>query len=279
MTNFNNVRIFADKIRLETCKEYIAYGAGHIGGCMSITDTLAVLFYDKMRIDPKNPDWDGRDYFAMSKGHAGPAYYAALALKGFFPLDLLKTLNQDGTILATHANHNYIPGADCTTGSLGQGASQAVGIAWGLKVQHKDNRVYCVIGDGEANEGQVWEVVQFARGKNLDNFVLFVDDNKKQLDGAVQDINLYMDFEKIFKAFGWHTQKIDGGDVEQISKAIDIANNEKGSPSVIILDTIKGKGIPFLETSANCHHVNCDEKFIENIKPLMDKWEAETYEG
>jgi transketolase len=216
---------------------------------MSIADLLALLYYHKMNVDPSNPRWEGRDYLVVSKGHAGPVVYATLASKGYFPLDWLKTLNQGGTKLPSHCDRILTPGIDMTAGSLGQGFSAAAGIALGLKMDGKPNQVYAVIGDGESNEGQIWEAAMFAAAKGITNLIAFTDYNKQQLDGYVKDILDLGYLAAKWKAFGWFTQEVDGHDIEALDKAIDAARNQPGEkrPAMIIMHTIKGKGCNFAE--------------------------------
>ena len=251
--------IFAAEIRLETFREMATLGFGHIGGAMSIADVLAVLYGGTMKIDPKRPDWEERDYFSLSKGHAGPAVYAALALKGFFPKDKLKTLNQSGTKLQSHCSRIHTPGIDLTTGSLGQGISTASGAALASRILGGENYAYCIVGDGECDEGQIWEAVLFAAHQKLDHFILFVDENKMQLDGPVADICDMGDIGEKFSAFNWHVQTVDGHSVSAIHQAIEVAKATAGQPSVIILQTVKGKGCLLAEEAAakgqGIHHM------------------------
>lgn len=271
----NELQRFATKIRLATMEQFEARGFGHAGGSLSLADLLAVLYGNTMKIDPKKPDWDERDYFVLSKGHAGPALYATLALKGYFPVEELKTLNEPNTNLPSHPDRNKTVGVDISTGSLGQGISQAAGVALGFKVQNKPNRVYSAIGDGESNEGQVWEAILFANQRKLDNLIVFVDNNGKQLDGCTKDICDMGDFSKKFEAFGWYAQDIDGHDVEQIYDAIEKAKTMKGKPTAIILNTIKGKGVKFVEDMFLNHHINLTkeqaQQGIEELKAQLDK--------
>lgn len=251
---------FATQIRLETLKEIKNLGFGHIGGAMSVVETLAVLYGKVMRVDPKNPRWEDRDWLIMSKGHAGPALYAALALKGFFPLEELMTLNKPGTNLPSHCDRNLTTGVDMTTGSLGQGISTAIGIALGNKLDGRDSYVYLIVGDGEINEGQIWEGALFAPNHRLDNLIMFVDDNKKQLDGYTRDINDLGVISEKFASFNWDVYDVDGSDIEQIYETIEKAKKVKGKPSAIILDTVKGQGIKFVEETMNNHHMRFSEK-------------------
>ncbi len=260
------LRRFAAEIRLETLKEVATRGFGHLAGSLSVVDLLAVLYGKEMRYDPKNPDWDGRDVLVMSKGHAGPAVYASLALKGFFSMEMLKTLNQPGTKLPSHCDRKLTPGIDMTTGSLGQGTSTAMGMALGFKLDKKDNRVYLVVGDGECNEGQVWEAALFAAQQKLDNLILFVDDNGKQLDGYTDDILALGAIDKKFEEFGFFAQSIDGNSVEELVAAIDKAKATKGKPSCIVLKTIKGKGLSELEDMLLNHHIQIGADFAERAE-------------
>lgn len=246
---------FATQIRLEAMHEFRALGFGHVGGSMSIVETLAVLYGGVMNIDPKNPRWKERDWLVMSKGHAGPALYATLALKGFFPLAELLTLNQAKTNLPSHCDRNRTPGVDMTTGSLGQGMSTAVGVAVGNRLDGRKNYTYLVLGDGECNEGQVWEGALFAGHRKLSNLIAFVDYNKKQLDGYTKDICDLGDVAAKFAQFNWFTQDIDGHDVGQIYAAIEKAKAQQQQPSVIVLNTIKGKGCSFAEDVFLNHHM------------------------
>jgi transketolase len=255
---------FAAEIRLETVKEVGTRGFGHLGGALSVADVLAVLYTDVMKIDPKRPDWEDRDQLVMSKGHAGPSLYATLALKGYFPMDWLKTLNQPGTRLPSHCDKKLTPGIDMTTGSLGQGVSTAIGLALSQKMDERDSRTWLITGDGELDEGQCWEGALFAPNHDLDNLIWFVDFNKKQLDGRTAEISDLRDIAAKFAAFGWHTQRIDGGDTAAIKDAIDKAIAEKGTPSCIVLDTIKGAGVPCIEEIELNHHIPIEGEFLEN---------------
>jgi transketolase len=268
------LEIFALKIRIETLKEIGGLGFGHIGGAMSIVDTLAVLYGGVMNIDPKDPNWEDRDWLVVSKGHAGPAVYAALALRGYFPLEELKTLNTPGTHFPSHCDRNLTIGIDMTTGSLGQGASLAVGVAFGNRMDSRSSTTYLVLGDGECQEGQVWEAAMFAAQHKLDNLIAFVDDNKQQLDGYTRNINDLIDVRLKFESFGWHAQRVDGSNVSDIYDAITTAKMEKGKPSVIVLDTVKGKGCTYAEGVLDNHHmVVSKEQSEEALKALEEKLE------
>ncbi|HHV10685.1 MAG TPA: transketolase [Clostridiales bacterium] len=264
------LKIFAINIRMETVRAMGTLGFGHLGGALSIADTIAVLYGGAMKIDPKNPKWEDRDWLVSSKGHAGPAIYAALALKGYFPVEELLTLNKPGTHFPSHCDRNLTTGIDMTTGSLGQGASTSVGVALGHKYQKKNNYTYLILGDGETQEGQVWEAVSFAGARKLDNLIAFVDNNKQQLDGFTRNIHDTLDFKAKFESFGWHAIDVDGSDVVQIYEAIEAAKLEKGKPTVIVLDTVKGKGVSFVEGKEKNHHVEISkEQMAQGLAELQ----------
>lgn len=268
------LKTLALKIRMETIKEIGNLGFGHLGGALSIVDTLAVLYGGVLKIDPQNPQWEERDWLICSKGHAGPAIYAALGLKGYFPMEELLTLNKPQTHFPSHCDRNLTTGIDMTTGSLGQGSSLAVGVALGHRLDKKNNYTYLILGDGEIQEGQVWEAALYAAQAKLDNLITFIDYNKKQLDGYTKDINDLGDIRGKFASFGWHTQEIDGSNVTEIYEAIAKAKAEKGKPSAIVLNTIKGKGWSFAEnTFANHHMTLSQEQMKEALAKLEQKLE------
>ena len=249
------LRKFASEIRLETLKEFKHLGFGHVGGSMSIVEILAVLYGGQLKHDPTELDWEDRDRLILSKGHAGPALYAALALRGFFPHDLLKTLNQPGTSLPSHCDRNKTPGVDATTGSLGQGLSCGVGITLGGRLDKKDYYTYVILGDGELNEGQNWEAAMFASHYNLSRLIAIIDCNGKQLDGTTEEILDLKDIALKFKAFGWNTIDVnDGHDVSKIWCAIDKAKQSTKKPTAIIIHTVKGKGCTYSEFLCMNHH-------------------------
>ena len=262
---------FANDIRIETLRELGHLGFGHIGGAMSIVELLAVLYGKVMNVDPENPKWEERDWLVISKGHAGPALYATLALKGFFPKDWLYTLNQGGTRLPSHCDRNLTPGVDMTTGALGQGISTGMGVALGLKMKDKKNYVYVVIGDGESQEGQVWEAALFGGNANLDNLIVFVDYNRQQLDGYVDNINSLGLLTDKWEAFGWHVQEVDGHDINEIYTAIQEAKMVKNKSHVIVMHTIKGKGCNFAEGVELNHHMHFTKEEIENAIEELEK--------
>lgn len=248
----------AKEIRKLTIEEIGTLGSGHIGGAMSIADLLALLYFHRMKVDPKQPRWAERDQLVVSKGHSGPAVYAALALKGFFPQDWLSTLNKGGTKLPSHCDRNLTPGVDMTTGSLGQGFSAAIGIALGLRIDARASTVYTIIGDGESDEGQIWEGALFAGSQKLSNLVAFTDYNKQQLDGFTKDIIDLGDLAAKWAAFGWFAQTVDGHDIAALDAAIEKALAQKEKPSMIVMNTIKGKGCNFAEGVEKNHSMAFD---------------------
>ena len=253
------------EIRIGIVEEIQARGFGHIGGSLSLADALAVLYGAVMRYDSQNPKWPDRDKLVCSKGHAGPGVYATLAVKGFFPYEDLKTLNQPGTYLPSHGDKNKTPGVDMTTGSLGQGTSAAVGIALGDRLKGRDSRTYLLVGDVESDEGQVWEAAMFTAAKKITNLIWLVDDNKKQLDGYTQDVLPIFDLEAKFAAFGFDARRVDGNDIAQVYDALTAPIGDK--PRAIILDTVKGKGIREVEETMGNHSMTV-------AADVCDKWLA-----
>lgn len=247
------------QIRYLTIDEIGELGVGHVGGSMSVIDALVVLYYKVMNIDPKDPKKEGRDRLVLSKGHAGPALYAVLADKGYFGTDWLYTLNKPNTNLPSHADMNKTPGVDMTTGSLGQGFSCAVGVALGSQLKNDGAYTYAVIGDGETDEGLIWEAAMYAAHKKLNRLVAFTDYNKMQLDGKISEINALEPLADKWRSFGWNVYEADGHDVEAIEHAIILAKTSTEKPSMILLHTWKGKGVSFLEDSwENNHNVEID---------------------
>jgi len=245
----------AKEIRKLTIDEIGFLGVGHIGGAMSVVEILTYLYAGEMRIDPAKPRDPKRDWLVMSKGHAGPTLYAVLAKRGFFPQDWLHSLNKGGTQLPSHCDRNKTPGVDMSTGSLGQGFSAACGIALGLRLKGRDARVYTIIGDGESDEGQIWEAALFAAHRKLDNLVAYTDYNKLQLDGPTNEILDLGALEEKWSAFGWFAQRVDGHDFAAIDDATRAAKAQKGRPSMIVLDTVKGKGCSFAEGLTSNHNM------------------------
>ena len=228
-------------------------GVGHIGGCLSVVEALAVLYFKEMNIDPANPKMEGRDRFICSKGHAGPAVYATLANRGYFDKKELLTLNQGGTNLPSHCDMNRTVGIDMTTGSLGQGFSCAVGVALGSKLAKDGATIYAMIGDGESQEGQIWEAAMFAASKKLDNLIAFTDYNKLQIDGTVEQVNGLAPLAEKWAAFGWNVIDCDAHDFESIDAAVKAAKACKGQPSIIIAKSTKGKGVSYMENNVSWH--------------------------
>ena len=247
------LQIFAAKARIGVIEGVYNAKAGHPGGSLSICDLLAYLYNGEMSIDASNPHMEDRDRFVLSKGHAAPALYATLALKGFFPVEDLKTLRKSDSYLQGHPNMNKIPGVDMSTGSLGQGISAAVGMALGAKLDKKDFRVYTVLGDGEIEEGEVWEAAMFAANRGLDNLVAVVDYNGLQIDGTVEEVNSPYPIADKFKAFKWNVVEIDGHDFDAIESALENAGATKGVPTCIVMKTIKGKGVSYMENAVGWH--------------------------
>ena len=270
------LNLTANEIRKEIIKTIASIGVGHVGGSLSIADLLAVLYFDEMKVDPKNPKWDGRDCLVCSKGHAGPAIYSALCLRGFFDKDMLYTLNKPNTNLPSHCDMKRTPGIDMTTGSLGQGTSTATGIALGNKMDGKDDLyTYLIVGDGESQEGQVWEAAMFAAHYKLGNLIAFVDCNKLQIDGKTDDVMSLGDVVAKFKAFGWDTVMIDGHNVEAIHDAIETAKQTKDKPHMIILDTVKGTGVSFMTNSVDWHGKGLnDEEYAVAMQELNAAYAA-----
>ena len=247
------LKIFAAKSRIHIIDGIFNAKAGHPGGSLSIADVLAYLYNGEMNVDPKNPKYEDRDRLVLSKGHAAPALYATLALKGFFDEGEIIKLRKIGELLQGHPDMKHIPGVDMSTGSLGQGISAAVGMALAAKLDKKDYRVYTILGDGEIEEGQVWEAAMFAGFKNLDNLVAFVDYNKMQIDGTLDEVVSAHPVDEKFKAFGWNVITIDAHDFTQIEAAYKAARECKGKPTCIIADSIKGKGVSFMENQVGWH--------------------------
>ena len=265
------LRVAAEEIRLATLQMFSNLGFGHVGGAMSVIETLAVLYNGEMRYDAGDPHWEGRDRLVMSKGHAGPALYATLSLSGFFPKETLLELNQGGGSLPSHCDMNKTTGVDMTTGSLGQGMSTSIGIAYGVRLNGGDSTTFLILGDGECNEGQVWEGAMFAAHNKLGGLIAFVDWNKQQLDGFTKGIIDMGDIGEKFKAFGWHTQTVDGHDPGKIKDAIAEAKSVRDAPSAIILDTVKGHGCGFAEGIAANHHMNFTREQIGNAIEVQEQ--------
>ncbi len=249
----HELELFAVKERMLILEGIYNAKAGHPGGSLSIAELMAYLYNVEMKVDPANPKWDDRDRFVLSKGHAAPALYATLALKGFFPTEDIKTLRKSDSYLQGHPSMKCVPGVDMSTGSLGQGISTAVGMALAAKYDKKETRVYTILGDGEIEEGQVWEAAMFASAKKLDNLVVIVDNNNLQIDGSIEEVNSPYPIPEKFVAFGFNTIEIDGNNFDEIETAFENAKNTKGAPTAIIAKTVKGKGVSYMENQVNWH--------------------------
>ena len=245
--------VVATNIRASIIEGTFRAKSGHPGGSLSIADVLAYLYWKEMKVDPADPKMADRDRLVLSKGHAAPALYAALAHRGYFSTDLIPTLRQVGSILQGHPDMKHIPGVDMSSGSLGQGISAAVGMALGAKLNEENWRVFTILGDGEIQEGQVWEAAMFATAKGLDNLVAVVDNNNLQIDGTVEEVNSPYPIPEKFAAFGWHVIEIDAHDFDQIEAAFAEARAVEGKPTVIVQKSIKGKGVSFMENQCSWH--------------------------
>lgn len=265
----NELKLTAANIRRLALGAIEAANSGHVGGSFSIADILAVLYFDKMKIDPALPKDAGRDRFVLSKGHCTPAMYATLALRGYFPLEDLKTFRNIDSYLSGHVEMTKVPGVDMSAGSLGQGLSAAVGMALAGKVDHGDYRIYAVLGDGEIQEGQVWEAAMAAGNYKLDNLTVFVDNNNLQIDGTLEEVMSPYPIEEKFKAFKWNVITIDGHDCAQIADAIDQTALVKDMPTMIVAKTVKGKGVSFMENNVKWHgSTPTKEEFKQAAKEL-----------
>ena len=265
------LQITACKVRMGVIEGTHGAKAGHPGGSLSAADVFTYLYFKELNIDPKNPRWDGRDRFVLSKGHTAPGLYAALAQRGFFPVEDLPTLRHIGSYLQGHPNMNTVPGVDMSTGSLGQGISCAAGMALGLKHQGSACRVYTLLGDGEIQEGQVWEACMFAAHYKLDNFVVIVDNNGLQIDGEVAKVMSPYPIDGKLQSFGFHVRTIDAHDFDQIEEAFLEARTVKGRPSAIILKSVKGKGVSYMENNASWHGKAPND---EEYRQAMDELSA-----
>lgn len=247
------LQISACKVRMDIVKAVHSAKSGHPGGSLSAADLFTYLYFKELNIDPAQPKWEDRDRFVLSKGHTAPGLYAALAERGFFPVEQLTTLRQIGSGLQGHPNMNTVPGVDMSTGSLGQGLSCAVGMAISAKYLKKDYRVYSMLGDGEIQEGQIWEACMSAAHYGLDNLCIVVDNNGLQIDGEVAKVMSPYPIDEKLKAFGFHVEQIDGHDFDQIEAAFQKAKTVKGKPTAIVMKTVKGKGVSFMENNAGWH--------------------------
>ncbi len=260
----------ARDIRLGALEAVYSASSGHPGGSLSIADILAYLYFEEMNIDPANPKDENRDRFVLSKGHTAPALYATLALRGYFSRDMLKTLRQADSFLQGHPDMKHTPGVDMTTGSLGLGISAACGMALSAKIYDKSYRVYTILGDGELEEGQVWEASMFAAHYKLDNLCAFIDFNGLQIDGKITDVMNPTPIDKKFEAFGWNVISIDGNNLEEIEAAVNAAKACKGKPTAVVCHTTKGKGVSFMENQVGWHGAAPNkEQYEQAVAELM----------
>lgn len=248
--------------------------SGHPGGSLSAADIFTYLYFAEMNIDPGDPKAENRDRFVLSKGHVAPGLYSVLANRGYFPVEDLETLRHTGSYLQGHPDMKHIPGVDMSSGSLGQGFSAAVGMALGAKMQGKDYRTYCLCGDGEIQEGQIWEAAMFAGHRKLDNLVLIVDNNNLQIDGKISDVCSPYPIDEKFKAFNFHVINVNGNDFDELKAAFDEAKTVKGMPTAIVAKTTKGKGVSFMEDNAGWHgKAPNDEEYAIAMEELTKEGE------
>jgi transketolase len=246
-------------------------GGGHIGGSLSMADMLTLLYFKVLRIDPKNPAWDDRDRFVLSKGHAGLGHAVALAHRGYFDPELLREFNHFCSRFGMHLDASKVPGVDVSTGSMGHGLGQAVGLALGARVQGKAWRVYCVVGDGECHEGSIWEAAMAAAHFKLDNLTVFLDRNRFCIDGNTEDVMALEPVAEKWKSFGWQVREVDGHDLRQLAEAVDFAIGHRGSPVLILAKTVKGKGVDFMENNPAWHYGALSADLIEKAKASIER--------
>ena len=271
----NNGKFTANEVRKNIVTGLHSAKSGHPGGSLSAADMVTFLYYEEMNVDAKNPKNPNRDRFVLSKGHAAPVLYGVLAEKGFIPKEDIVTLRKPDSYLQGHPDMKHTPGVDMSSGSLGQGVSTAVGMALAGKMDHKDYRVYTLLGDGEIEEGQVWEAAMFAGHRKLDNLVVIVDNNNLQIDGTVEEVCSPYPIDKKFEAFNFHVIVINGHDFDEIRNALNEAKNTKGQPTAIIMNTVKGKGVSFMENQVNWHGAAPnDEQFAVAMEELEKAGEA-----
>jgi transketolase len=257
-------------VRRGIIEEIYVGGGGHVGGSLSVVEILTVLYFHVMRIRPEEPDWPDRDRLVLSKGHAAPALYAVLAERGYFPTQELKTFMQPGTRLQKHVDMQKVRGADVSSGSLGQGLSIAIGMALADRMDKLDRRVYCVVGDGESQEGQIWEAAMAAAQFRLDKLIAVLDHNRLQVDGFLKDIIEIEPVEAKWESFGWHVQRVPGHDIQQLISSLETAHSIKGKPHMIIADTIKGNGINFMENQIKWHSSAIQEEEYQLAMAELD---------
>ena len=268
--NIEDLKQKAKEIRKDIIEEVYSANSGHPGGSLSIADIMAVLYFNELNIDEKKPRWEDRDRLVLSKGHCSPALYAALAERGFFEKEELKTFRKIDSSLQGHPDLNKVPGVDMTSGSLGQGLSVANGMAIAGKIDKKSYRVYAIVGDGEIEEGQIWEAAMTANKYKLDNLCVIVDNNNLQIDGTIEEVMSSYPIDKKFESFGFNVINIDGHDYEQILKAFETAKNTKEKPTCIIAKTIKGKGVSFMENKSEWHgKAPSEEQYNQAINELL----------
>lgn len=271
MGNIEELKQIAKKVRKGILEEVYSAQSGHPGGALSVADILTVLYFNEMNIDEKNPQMEGRDRLVLSKGHASAALYSVLANKGFFELSELKSFRNINSNLQGHPDKNKVPGVDMTTGSLGQGLSAANGMAMSAKLRKQDYRVYCILGDGEIEEGQVWEAAMAAAHYKLDNLCVIVDNNNLQIDGEIGKVMSSYPIDEKFANFGFEVMNIDGNDIDEIIKAFEVARTIKGKPTAIIAKTVKGKGVSFMENQAGWHgKAPKEEEYIQAINEIEE---------
>lgn len=263
----------ANQIRRKAITMIYEAKSGHPGGSLSAADIIAALYFSEMRIDPKNPDWEDRDRFVLSKGHSCPAQYAALAMRGYFQEDILHSLRKEGSILQGHPDMKKCPGIDISTGSLGQGFACAAGMALAGKRDGKDYRVFAILGDGECDEGEIWEAANLCQKYKLDNIIVFVDYNRLQLDGPIEEIMPMDNLDERFAAFGFETYAIDGNNMEEIVQVLDtIRDRKNGKPKMILANTVKGKGVSYMENQCGWHgKAPNEEEYMQAMKELNEE--------
>ncbi|UCD35942.1 MAG: transketolase [Nitrospiraceae bacterium] len=271
VTDIGELTEIAKKIRISILHMLTRSGSGHTGGSLSAVDVAVAIYFSKMNFDPGNPGWEGRDRFILSKGHAAPLLYAVMAEAGYFPAETLDYLRRVESPLQGHPCCRKLPGVEVSTGSLGQGLSVANGMALGLRLDNNPARVYCIMGDGEVQEGQIWEAAMTAAHYKIDNLCAVVDSNELQIDGPVEEVMGIQPLHDKWEAFGWHTISIDGHDMEEILKALDEAERVKGRPTVIIANTTKGRGVSFFEDKAEYHGVTpTEDEFHAAVKEISN---------
>ena len=266
----NELAIIANKVRKNALTAVYSASSGHPGGSLSIADVLTLLYFEVMNVDPKNPKNPDRDRFVLSKGHCAPALYGTLAEKGYFPVEDMKTFRNISSYLQGHPDMNKVPGVDMSTGSLGQGVCAANGMALAGKLDKKDYRVYAILGDGELEEGQVWEAAMFAPHYKLDNVTIFVDFNGLQIDGDISKVMSPLPIDEKFKAFGWNVVVIDAHNYDEIKEAIKTAKSTKGKPTAVIAKSVKGKGVSFMENEASWHGAAPNKEQYEQAISELD---------